>query len=474
MDDHRPKTQPTGWRLRVTDRRALLLFGDFVISIISLVIAISLWASAEAEARSFFEFVSARLEFWFFLLPVIWLILLVDSYDPRRSTNIKGSIQSIAGAAGIGAVMYMTVYFTSSASLPRRGVAIFLLSSAVLTLLWRYVYIGVFSTPRFLHRVLLVGGGETGQALLRVLRDIQPKPYYLVGIIDDDMDKIGTEIYSYPVLGGSDCLLDTIEKENVSDLIVAISGKMISETFQRLLEAQEHGVQITRMPVAYEDLLDRVPVQYLEADWILRAFVDEARRGVFYELGKRILDIIGGLVGVIILALITPFIALAILFESGRPVVFEQTRVGRGGVPFTILKFRSMIQDQKREEEAAFATEDQDRITRLGRFLRKTHLDEWPQFINVLRGDMSLVGPRPERPEFVQAFETQIPFYRARFLVKPGIAGWAQVHFDYAASVREIIMKLEYDLYYIKHRNIWLDIVIMLRTFATVIGLRGE
>lgn len=474
MTEQKSKSQSTGWHLRVGERRVILFLGDFGLSLIALAIAISLWAGAEADPRGLLEFVGSRLESWFFLLPLIWVILLVESYDPRQSTDLKKTFQSVAASAGIGAVMYMTVYFTSEASLPRRGVAIFLLSAAGLTLLWRYIYIGVFTTPRFMHRVLLVGVGETGQALLRVVKDIDPVPFYIVGLIDDDPEKIGEEIYGYPVLGGSDRIMEKVETENISDLFVAISGKMLPDTFQRLLEAQELGVQITRMPVAYEELLERVPVQYLEADWILRAFVDETRRGMFYEFAKRGLDILGGLAGVLILVLIGPLIALAIILESGRPIVFEQTRVGRGGQTFRILKFRSMVSDQERELEASFVTENQDRITKLGRFLRKTHLDEWPQFINVLRGEMSLVGPRPERPEFVESFEKQIPFYRARFLVKPGIAGWAQIHFDYASTIEEVVMKLEYDLYYIKHRTIWLDILTLLRTLATVIGLRGR
>jgi lipopolysaccharide/colanic/teichoic acid biosynthesis glycosyltransferase len=244
--------------------------------------------------------------------------------------------------------------------------------------------------------------------------------------------------------------------------------------FRVLLEAQEMGIEITRMPVAYEEMLDRVPVHHLEADWMLRSFVDEARINRFYQMGKRLLDILGGLVGVGIFLIMAPFLALAIYLDSGWPIIFVQTRAGKGGRPYRIIKFRTMRTDAEREGGPQLAREDDDRSTALGLILRKTRLDEWPQFINVLRGDMSLVGPRPERPELMEHFEELIPFYRARLLDKPGITGWAQVNFGYAATIEDMGIKLEYDLYYIKHRGIVLDLIIILRTIATIFGFRGR
>jgi lipopolysaccharide/colanic/teichoic acid biosynthesis glycosyltransferase len=186
------------------------------------------------------------------------------------------------------------------------------------------------------------------------------------------------------------------------------------------------------------------------------------------------IDIIGGFLGVIFLILMTPLIALAILIDSGRPVIFSQTRAGKGGKPYRIIKFRTMRVDAEETGKPQLAREDDQRSTKLGRFLRKARLDEWPQFINVLRGDMSLVGPRPERPELMKHFEELIPFYRARLLEKPGITGWAQVNIGYAATLEEMSIKLEYDLYYIKRRGPILDFIILLRTFGTIFGFRGR
>ena len=469
----RVRTQPRV-RLRLGERRALVGMGDFIMALLALVIAISFWASAEAQQLELMVFIRLRLQAWFFILPFAWLLLLVDSYDARRTSDFNKTFTSLITSAVIGMILYLGIYFISDASLPRRGVAMFLLASLFLTMLWRYIYIQIFTAPRFMHRALLVGAGVTGQAILKIIVNLKPPPFILAGIIDDDPEKIGAEIMGHKILGGSERILEVLEQENISEIIVAITGLMQSDTFQILLEAQENGIEITRMPHAYEELLGRVPVHYLEADWILRSFVDEARAGTFYNLTKRLIDILGGLVGVIILLGIGPFIALAIILESGWPVVFEQTRAGKGGVPFKILKFRTMQKNAEATGHPQLAKENDNRATRVGRFLRKTHLDEWLQFINVLNGDMSIVGPRPERPEFVEHFQQQIPFYRARLLSKPGIAGWAQINFDYAATMDEMVKKLEYDLYYIKHRNIMMDIIIILRTIATIIGFRGR
>lgn len=296
----------------------------------------------------------------------------------------------------------------------------------------------------------------------------------MVGVVDDDQRKLGTELEGVPVIATSENLHDLIQKNSISDIIVAISGELQPCMFEALLYAQERGIEITRMPVAYEELLGRVPIRLLEADWILRSFVDQARVNGFYELSKRLLDIVGGLIGTLLMLVMLPFLGIAIVLDDGFPVFFSQTRAGRGGQPYNILKLRTMRRDAEADGEPQWAKEDDQRATRTGRFLRRTHLDEIPQVLNVVRGDMSLVGPRAERPELMEMFQRNVPFYRARLLVKPGITGWAQVNFGYASSIEETIMKLEYDLYYIKRRNLALDLLIMLRTPFWMLGFRGR
>jgi exopolysaccharide biosynthesis polyprenyl glycosylphosphotransferase len=466
------------WRLHTRERRTLLVLGDFLMAVIAILVALYFWALAENFLDFSIEFLLERPPVWYYLLPFFWVVLLVELYDIHRAGNWGDTVRGVAMATLIGLGFYLLLffYFTDppNSLLPRRGVAGFFIAAPVLTLIWRFLYIRIFTAPAFNRRVLLVGGGKAGETLLQVIDDLWPPPFYLVGIIDDDPQKIGTQIEGHEVLGDSRELLEIVEVEDVSDIIVAISGEMLGSTFQKLLDAQEKGIEISRMPSVYEELLGRVPIRLLEADWILRSFVDQSRASEFYELGKRTLDIIGGFLGVVLLLLTLPFISIGILLDSGRPVFYTQTRAGRGAQDYKILKFRTMVQDAEADGIPQWASEDDERATSFGRILRRTHLDELPQFVNVLRGEMSLVGPRAERPELVEMFQKHVPFYRARLQVKPGITGWAQVNFGYASTIDETVVKLEFDLYYIKHRNILTDFVILLRTPSTVLGLRGQ
>jgi exopolysaccharide biosynthesis polyprenyl glycosylphosphotransferase len=465
------------FRLHPRERLSVLLLGDFLVALAALGTALLFWGSAAEWLGLSLEFLEQRVPPWFYLLPIVWLLLLVEIYDLNRASNWGQTVRGIITAAVIGGVFYLALYFYFSAPpkslLPRLGVAAFLGAAVVYTLAWRYLYIRLLSHSQFMRRVLLVGAGRTGQTLLQVIKGLRPPPFQVVGLIDDDASKIGATVADFPVLAGCDRLPDLIVQHQISDIIVAISGEMKGSTFQTLLDIQECGVTITRMPVVYEELLRRVPIRLLEADWILRSFVDQTRVSLFYELLKRLLDILGGLVGCALLLVSLPFVGLAILIDSGWPVFYSQTRWGRGAQPYEIIKFRTMRQDAEADGRPRWAREDDRRATRVGRFLRKSHLDELPQFINVLRGEMSLVGPRAERPELVQLFQKHVPFYRARLLVKPGVTGWAQVNFGYAATIEETVTKLEYDLYYIKHRGLILDLVILLKTPAMMIGLRG-
>jgi len=224
----------------------------------------------------------------------------------------------------------------------------------------------------------------------------------------------------------------------------------------------------------FEAQLHWVPVDFLEPDWLMTDLADAVRLGEASWLAKRLLDIAGALIGLVAFAALTPFIAIAILLDSGAPIFYRQKRVGRGGALFTVVKFRTMGRDAERPGEARWADRDDPRATRMGRMLRKTRLDELPQFASILRGDMSLVGPRPERREFIDRLQEAIPFYRARLMVPPGLTGWAQVNLPYGDSVEAAKLKLEYDLYYVKRRSMLFDLAILLRTVGTVVGLRGH
>jgi len=221
-------------------------------------------------------------------------------------------------------------------------------------------------------------------------------------------------------------------------------------------------------------LTNRVPIALLESDWIIRSFIDRKPTSGLYRLSKRIMDLFFSLIGMVALAVLSPILVLLIRLDSKGPIIFKQTRLGRGGNPYTIFKFRTMKDNQDMEREALVTSTNDPRVTRIGRYLRKTHLDELPQIVNVLRGEMSFVGPRSEREELVCIFQRDVPFYRARMLVKPGITGWAQIHQNYAETVAETAIKLEYDLYYIENASILMDISILLRTVTSVLGFKGR
>lgn len=483
----------TPLRLRPSEHRAILFIGDLLMGIVSMFAAVEIWRRynisveiARLLERGFSQLRAEQLAaqeivfnvpVWFYLLPVIWLVLLVELYEPHVAGSGRKTTRGIAIAAFVGLLAYSLVFIIRQDpnSLPRIGVGAFLFFASTLTLTWRMIFIRIYKSTGQRRRILLIGAGKAGQTLAELYQSMGTRSFIIVGYIDDDEVKVGKTFQNLPVLGSSNRLLDFIEAYRISDIVVAINGEIRGSTFQSILDAQERGVDITRMPILYEEMTGRVPIHHLESDWIIRSFVDEVRVSGFYELFKRVLDIFGGMAGLVILAVLSPFLALAILLDSGFPVFYSQLRLGRGGSIFRIYKFRSMYKKNEADDNGIQTTLENDpRVTRVGNFLRKTRLDELPQFWNVLRGDMSLVGPRAEVPDLVAEYQKQIPFYRARLLVKPGLTGWAQINYGYVASVTETGVKLEYDLYYIKHRTISMDIQIILRTIGTAVRATGR
>jgi exopolysaccharide biosynthesis polyprenyl glycosylphosphotransferase len=413
---------------------------------------------------------------WFYLLPLGWLLVMSDLYDPHAAVSVRRTIRGITISAVIGFLAYSLAFILNRepSALPRIVVGAFILLAAILTLIWRLFYVRLYMSSGLSRRVLIVGAGKAGLTLAHVYAAANPKPFSLIGFIDDDRRKVHKLFEGFAVLGTSRQLLAIIEQYRVSDLVVAITGEVQGGTFQMLLDAQERGVEVSRMPTVYEEITQRVPIHHLESDWIIRSFVDQLRVSGVYEAEKRLLDIFGGLVGLLVFLPLWPIIALLTILDSGAPVMYSQDRVGKGGKPFTIVKFRTMVQDADADGTYKPAVEGDVRVTRVGRFLRRTHLDELPQFWNVFQGDMSLVGPRAERAQLVIQYQKEIPFYRARLLVKPGLTGWAQINYGYVVDVKETAVKLEYDLYYIIHRSLTMDISVVVRTIGTVLGRKGR
>lgn len=481
----------TPLRLRPSEYRSVLWLGDLLMAIASVFAALYTWKQYNflvrveqflndgeplGRARRLAELSNnIRPDIWFYLLPIAWMLLLVELYEPHVASSGRRTTRGIALAAFIGLAAYSLVFIVQqNTNLPRVGVGAFLLFASVLTILWRMIFIRLYKSTGQRRRLLLIGAGKAGQTLAELYHSSGTRSFNLIGYIDDDTAKVGKNLCGLRVMGSSSHLLNLIDVYHVSDIVIAINGEIQGATFQTILDAQEKGVEVTRMPILYEEMTGRVPVHHLESDWIIRSFVDGLHVSGFYELIKRILDILGASIGLLIFAITYPFLALAVFIDSGGPIFYSQPRLGRGGLIFNIYKYRTMRQDAEADGEARTTLENDPRVTRVGNFLRKTRLDELPQFWNVLRGEMSLVGPRAERPELVAEYQKQVPFYRARLLVKPGLTGWAQINYGYVASVTETAVKIEYDLYYIKHRTLSMDFQIILRTVGTVLRRTGR
>jgi len=268
--------------------------------------------------------------------------------------------------------------------------------------------------------------------------------------------------------------LELLARElGVTEIVLAHSQPLTRSTVHALVQCQQRGIEVIPMAAEYEQLLARVPVGHLEPDWMFTSLPEWVRARDASRALKRIVDIAGSLLGLTALIVLAPFVALAIVLESGRPVIYRQRRLGAGERTFNVIKFRTMRNEAEPDGPQWAAVAD-PRITRTGRWLRRSRIDELPQVLNVLRGDMSLVGPRPERPEIAAQLERAIPFYGSRLIVRPGLTGWAQVNAEYGDSLDSSTLKLEYDLYYVKHRSLLFDALILLRTVGIIAGLRGR
>jgi exopolysaccharide biosynthesis polyprenyl glycosylphosphotransferase len=271
-------------------------------------------------------------------------------------------------------------------------------------------------------------------------------------------------------------LVNLVESLDIDELVIAItdSSRISHELYEAIMDCREKGLPIVTMPTIYERLTGRVTIEHSGLNIELAAGQSDSSLLRMFNTIKRLIDIIGAISGICFTAFLIPFITVANWLWSPGPLFFRQERLGLGGRTFRVIKFRSMVPEAEEQSGAVWAAENDFRVTSFGRFLRNTHLDEFPQFINVLLGEMSLVGPRPERPEFVVELSKSVPFYRARHSVRPGITGWAQIHQDYGDSFELAKEKLEYDLFYIKRAGFRLDTVILLRTITKVLGLQGR
>ena len=431
----------------------LLACGDLIAASAAVAIAIWIW-SITAGFPFTLAFVTDRVA-WFLAAPA-WMLALLPSHNVRTALSAKRTTAALVRGMAVLLAAYLAIYFYAPPRALPRLVALYILwEGALLVLAWRLWYLWFFSRAPYLRRVLVVGSGDRAETAARLIRDMQP----------------ATRIVAAT---GSHELLDTVEEAGAVEVVLAAQGQPDGALLDALLQCQERGVRIIGFAQLYEEALQRVPVEHVDREWLLTSFAEAISMRDASGIIKRTFDIAGAIVGLGVSLIAAPLVAAAIALEDGRPIFFRQTRVGRGGSLFDILKFRTMVRDAETDDGPRWASADDPRVTRVGRFLRRTRLDELPNLLNVLRGEMSLVGPRPERPELVAVLEQYVPFYRTRLMARPGLTGWAQVNRPYGDTIAGASEKLEYDFYYLKHRTAAFDAWILLRTVGTVLGLRGR
>lgn len=467
-------------RLQTSERKLLLFVMDVLL--INAALMISVWIGSGREMTLAMMLAPYK---WYLTLIVVWSVvaLFFDIYDLARSASTFTIVRSSSAAAVTTAALYSLIPSLTPTLLNRTQIFVFIGLAWLGIVAWRVAYSQLFVQPQFRQRALVVGAGWAGRTLAEAMQvapnDANPyrgTGYELVGFIDDNPAFAGNTVQDIPVLGGQESLVPMAQALEINEVILAITHRHAIDQalFDDLLRCRELGIHVSAMSDLYERLLGRVPVQHVGRDlYLALPSADAAWHRLFIGV-KRLIDLVFSLLGLLVLAVAAPLVALANRRGSPGPLFYHQARVGRGGKVFQVIKFRSMVPDAEAHSGAVWAVDGDDRITPVGRFLRRTRLDELPQFINILRGEMSLIGPRPERPEFVEQLAETIPFYRARHAVRPGLSGWAQVQYRYGSSLDDARIKLEYDLYYVKHASLLLDLRITLQTIPVMLMFKGR
>ncbi|MBM3130285.1 MAG: sugar transferase [Chloroflexi bacterium] len=467
--------------LRLAEHKRILIAVDFIL--VELTTLLAFWFMAFRAEWIFDARYLANYAGWFVFLPGLWFLsaFLNGLYDPATIADLARSARCLVRAIALVIVVYLTIYFffATPGEMPRGIVGYQGAASFLAITLWRALYFALARRRSFARKVIIVGAGWAGQTIAQTIRQRAAAHYQIVGFVDDDPAKQPDAISvsadrQLPLLGSARDLAHLVKEHQTPEIVLAITHDLSSALFQAVLVCKEQGAQITLMPVLFEQLTGMVPIEHIGDNWNIALPLDSAEASGFYRVAKRAFDVTGALVGLTLYLPALPLIALALKLDSPGPIFLWQTRVGKGGKIFRLLKLRTMVTDAEPDGQAMRAQKNDPRVTRVGRWLRKTRLDEMPQLFNILKGEMSAVGPRPERPEHLVELERAIPFHRLRNAVKPGMAGWAVANYDYVDSIEDARIRLQYDLYYIKHQSLWLDLLVLWRMFGQMLALKGR
>jgi len=402
-------------------------------------------------------------------------MMAMGLYQSRFRGGILGVfLRSIIGFLCGAVVLALLYYLIPSLYLGRGVFAIAIILAFFMVGTIRPMFFYYVDRDILKIRVLVLGSGEKAASINRRLRRrVDRRGFRVVGYLKLDTDQTEAIDSSLVVRLGEQSLLDFCIQNAVDEIVVAADERRNGIPLDALLKCKLFGIDIIDLLGFFEREQGKLPLDILRPDWLI--YSDGFNSGRVRDVSKRLFDIFASL---LILLITWPFMLIAVVaikLEDGfdAPIFYGQTRVGHLGEPFQVLKFRSMSVNAEKDGVAQWATKNDSRVTRVGGVMRQTRIDELPQIINVLRGDMSFVGPRPERPQFVSELEKDIPYYQERHAVKPGITGWAQVCYPYGASLNDSVQKQEYDLFYIKNHTIFLDMLILCQTAEVVLFGKG-
>jgi exopolysaccharide biosynthesis polyprenyl glycosylphosphotransferase len=396
--------------------------------------------------------------------------ILFETYDPRRPYASFTELRKLVGGYILAAFTELLIFYFRPE--PPLGRGIFALNLGVvvaISIAGRFVY-SLIGTDFFKRQAIVVTSGDVGAPLLGELKRAAAAVYQIQGYVAPTRDMSAPN--TAPWLGDGAELSELIGQRRIDTVIVSSSMDCWNRYLQSLILARNRGVEIVDLATVCERFLNRIPCDQITELWLLWGLM--GRSSLYVTRLKRLVDFALALLLLIVLSPLLLLIWIAIRVSSPGPVIYKQERIGLHNRPFNVVKFRSMVHGAEDDSGPVWAAERDARVTSVGRWLRRWRLDELPQLFNVIRGDMSLVGPRPERSVFVNEFLTVVPMYNQRHGLRPGMTGWGQIHYDYAASREQTRDKLEYDLFYVKNASFLLDLAILLRTTRTLVAARGR
>lgn len=456
LDDLRPWITGYHPSLRVSERKLLLAGGDaLLLLLIARILAWLRWGPGT---------------FLLLAVPVViaWLAVgyFSDLYDLSIASRFRSSVLAITRVGAVVSAIFLLLFYVHPYLISRSELMILMFGGPATIAVWRLCYIRFLGVSRLQRRVLIVGTGISCRALLRAVKNHSGHGVLVVGLIDDEADRRDNEVDGVPVLGTASEVWSLVTSLGVEEVVLAADQPAGESLMESLGICYERGLAVSLMPHLYEEVAGQVPVEYMGPAW-LGAVPLRQPGGRLYVAVKRCIDVIVAGIGLVVALPVMAVVALLVRLSSPGPILFRQQRHGQHGRPFELIKFRTMHVEQVGKPIV-------DRpVTRVGKWLRRTHLDELPQLLLILRGDMSLVGPRPKRSAEARHLERTIPLYRVRYSVRPGLTGWAQIRYRYARNPDDEMTKLRYDLYYVKHQSLLLDLSILVRTITHVAGMRG-